>query len=373
MRKGTICPNPLTHDDAVLMPSQLQRADDIVTKLGGGADAIAAAIGMVTAEKNTNPFANNNTQNVCGDPTLPATAELRGITPLIDPAVDVNGDAAALSKSSAAKPLTADGLSVFDLMSQAGLGSLVVSQQAAGGAAAGGAAAGGAAAGASAGGNDQQASNQNQNQNQDQAKKGKKNEGNKGQQGTGNANQNANAGSNASCNAGNASQNATATAGTANQASSSSTNSTASAGSSAGAATGGASSIAGADFGKCTPTMIFEGGLNNRPATEFTFQIADPVARGGQQEALNPNIITNALCNQLTNVCGANAAAKAACADGKAQVAAAGTRNKSTADLFNAAVGFAGAVTNPDGGAADVAPKAASQAGKRGMRRGLRL
>lgn len=69
-------------------------------------------------------------------------------------------------------------------------------------------------------------------------------------------------------------------------------------------------SLAGADFGLCTPTIIFEGGQNGRPATEFTFQIADPLARGGQSEALNPNIITNALCNQLTNVCDANDAAK---------------------------------------------------------------
>lgn len=132
-------------------------ADQIVADLGGGADAIAAAIGMVTAEKNTNPFANGNAQNVCGDPALPATAELRGITPLIDPAVDVNGDAAALSASSAANPLAADGLSVFDLMQQAGLGDLVVAQQSGGGAAAGGAA---------AGGNANANANQNQNNNQ---------------------------------------------------------------------------------------------------------------------------------------------------------------------------------------------------------------
>ena len=87
---------------------------------------------------------------------------------------------------------------------------------------------------------------------------------------------------------------------------------------------------------------------------------------------MNPNIITNALCNQLTNVCGANAAAVAACEDGKAQVQAAGTRDKSTADLFNAAVGFAGAVTNPDGGPADKAATGAA-ANARKMRRGLRL
>ncbi|KAF1359670.1 hypothetical protein EJ07DRAFT_118752 [Lizonia empirigonia] len=312
--------------------AKLQRADQIVSELGGGADAIAAAIGMVTAEKNTNPFANNNTQNVCGDPNLPATAELRGITPLIDPAVDVNGAAAALSKSSAANLLPADGLSVFDLMNQAGLGDLIASQ----------AAAGGATAGADAGNTSC-------------------NVGNADKNATDSANQNAGNANDSNQNAGDNNANQNQNTGNADQ--------TANTG--AGAATGGASTIAGADFGKCTPTIIFEGGANGRPANEFTFQIADPVARGGQQEALNPNIITNALCNQLTNVCGANAAAKAACEDGKAQVQAAGTRNKSTADLFNAAVGFAGAVTNPSGGPAE--PAASAAAGNKRMRRGLRL
>ncbi|RMZ70469.1 circumsporozoite precursor [Pyrenophora seminiperda CCB06] len=226
--------------------AKLSRADEIFTKLGGGADALAAAIGMVTAEKNTNPSANNNTQNVCGDASLPATAELRGITPLIDPAVDVDGKAAALSKSSAAAPLKADGLSVFDLMSQNGLGDLVKSQAAAGGAA--------AAAG-----------------------------GRRGWQ--------------------------------------------------------------------------------------------DAVARGGQGEALNPDIITNALCNQLTNVCKASAAGVAKCKSAQAAVKG-GPRNKSTADKFNTLIGFPGAVTNPKGGPADVpaagAAAGAAKAAKRSMRRGVR-
>lgn len=343
---------------------------------------MAAAIGLVTAEKNTNPFANNNVQNVCGDPSLPATAELRGITPLIDPAVDVNGDAAALSASSAANPLNADGLSVFDLMSAAGLGDLVASQ----------AAGANAAAGGNASGNNQQANN---NQNQGQA--------NNNQQ-AGGANQNANAGNGASCNAGNvnngtesANQNAgnannnnqnagnasqdqnqnqnagnnnQQDAGNANQ--DGADNGAADNSTGAGADAGGAAA-GGADFGQCTPTIIFEAGQNGRAADEFTFQIADPLARGGQQDALNPNIITNALCNQLTNVCGANAAAVATCEDAKAQVQAAGTRDKSTADLFNSAIGFAGAVTNPDGGPADKSAAGAAGNANRKMRRGLRL
>lgn len=83
---------------------------------------------------------------------------------------------------------------------------------------------------------------------------------------------------------------------------------------------------------------------------------------------MNPNIITNALCNQLTNVCEANDAAKAACEDGKAQVEALGTRDKNTADTFNAAVGFAGAVTNPSGGPEDVPADAAANKRSRRFR-----
>jgi hypothetical protein len=62
------------------------------------------------------------------------------------------------------------------------------------------------------------------------------------------------------------------------------------------------------------------------------------------------DIITNRICDQLTNVCEANAAAKSLCLDAKAQILALGTRDKSTADAWNTALGFAGAVTNPDGG-----------------------
>jgi hypothetical protein len=391
----------------VLTPAQLVTADQIVADLGGGADAIAAAIGMVTAEKNTNPFANGNVQNVCGDPSLPATAELRGITPLIDPDVDVNGDVAALSASSAAAPLAADGLSVFDLLDQAGLGDLVVAQQPGGGAgAAAGAAAGGAAAGDAAD-NANQNNNNNNNANDNAADDAAADDNaaaddaaaddnaaaddaaaddadacdaedaaaDDNQAAAGNANDNANDNDNQAA-AGNANDNANdnqAAAGNANDNANDNQNANnnqnnndnqaaagdAAAGNdaAAGDAAAGGAAAGGADFGQCTPTITFQGGENGRPADEFTFQIADELARGGQGEALNPNIITNALCNQLTNVCEANAAAVALCEDAAAQVEAAGTRNKSTADLFNSAVGFAGAVTNPDGGPEDVAAK----------------
>lgn len=115
-------------------------------------------------------------------------------------------------------------------------------------------------------------------------------------------------------------------------------NNNAGVGAGAGAAAGGGA--AGLDFGKCSPAMVFLPGLNGRKATEFTFQAADALVRTGQQEALNPNIITNRICDQLTNVCGANQAAKDACLAAKAQVAALGTRNLETANTFNAALGF---------------------------------
>jgi hypothetical protein len=94
--------------------------------------------------------------------------------------------------------------------------------------------------------------------------------------------------------------------------------------------------------------MKFEAGLNGRKVTEFTFQAIDPVVNKGQQEALNPNIITNRICDQLTNVCGAAADAKAACLAAKAQIAALTVRDVTVADAWNTALGFAGTNTNPD-------------------------
>ncbi|CAN9183298.1 unnamed protein product [Alternaria sp. RS040] len=398
---------------------KLVRADQIFTELGGGADALTAAIGMVTAEKNTNPFAGGNAQNVCGDASLPVTPELRGITPLIDPDVDVNGDAAALSQSSAASPLAADGLSVFDLMDQAGLGDLVVSQASAGGAATGGAAQGGnqAAAGNGNAGNAANNGNANNNQQQQGSAAGNATDsaGNDAAAGNNNANndnnnQNANAGNNNNANAGNNNNNANNNGNAGNDnatndqndnqnnnnnnnqqngnnnagnnannqnnnqqdAAAGNGNNNANAGADAGNAAGGAAGAGGEDFGLCTPTITFQGGENGRAADEFTFQIADPLARGGQGEALNPDIITNALCNQLTNVCEANDAAVATCESAAAAVKG-GDRNKALADQFNSLVGFPGAVTNPDGGPEDVAAAGAGAAKSRKMRRGLRM
>lgn len=94
--------------------------------------------------------------------------------------------------------------------------------------------------------------------------------------------------------------------------------------------------------------MKFEAGLDGRATTEFTFQAIDPLVNKGQEEALNPNIITNRICDQLINVCNASANAHTACLTAKAQIAALGTKDVSTANAWNTALGFEGADTNPD-------------------------
>ncbi len=96
----------------------------------------------------------------------------------------------------------------------------------------------------------------------------------------------------------------------------------------------------GADFGKCNPSIDFKLGRPGRKATEGTFLPSDPLVAKGQQDALNPNIITNRVCDQLTNVCGANDAAKALCLQAKAKVQSLGTKDASTASAFNAVLGF---------------------------------
>lgn len=56
---------------------KLKRGDQILAELGEGDDAVAAAIGMVAAEKNFNPFA-QDIPTICSDPTLPENPLLRG-------------------------------------------------------------------------------------------------------------------------------------------------------------------------------------------------------------------------------------------------------------------------------------------------------
>jgi hypothetical protein len=94
--------------------------------------------------------------------------------------------------------------------------------------------------------------------------------------------------------------------------------------------------------------MKFEAGLDGRSDTESTFQAIDPLVNKGQEEALNPSIITNRIHDQLTNVCGANQAAKDATAAAQTQIANLGTRDATTAETWNSILGFAGTNINPD-------------------------
>lgn len=101
-----------------------------------------------------------------------------------------------------------------------------------------------------------------------------------------------------------------------------------------------AANAAAADFGQCTPTMDFQLGRPGRKADEGTFLPTDPLVAEGQQDALNPSIIMNRICDQLTNVCDANEAAVAACEAAQASTEALGTKDATTADAFNSALGF---------------------------------
>jgi hypothetical protein len=96
--------------------NKLARGDQILAELGTGADAVAAAIGMVSSEKNFNPFA-VSIPVVCNDPSLPQNPLIRGITPLIDPAVVGSDIANALSAQTKASPITNNaGMSIADLL-----------------------------------------------------------------------------------------------------------------------------------------------------------------------------------------------------------------------------------------------------------------
>ncbi|KAE8443102.1 hypothetical protein EG329_002346 [Mollisiaceae sp. DMI_Dod_QoI] len=102
-----------------------------------------------------------------------------------------------------------------------------------------------------------------------------------------------------------------------------------------------ARAAAAAQFGTCNPAISFALGRPGRKATEGTFLPVDPTIAKGQEDALNPNIITNAICNQLINVCGVEkgSAGETACLAGKAAVAALTTKDQTTADAFNTALG----------------------------------
>ncbi|KAL2024947.1 hypothetical protein VTK56DRAFT_3646 [Thermocarpiscus australiensis] len=326
--------------------AKLELADQIVTTLGNDPKVIAAAKALVAAEKNFNPFA-VSIPSLCSDVNLPATPELRGIVPLVDPAVGGSDVENANSAASVDNPFNADGLSVADVATANGFSNFTLQGS------------DGSTSAAPAGGD---AGNGNENG----TGNGNASNGNAGNGNSGNGNAgNGNAG-NGNGNAGNAGNAATTsavancgavrtlttvviapTAGNGNNAGSGGNNNAGNNNNNNNNSGNGnnnvqKSTIAGLDFGLCVPTMKFVGGLGGRPATEFTFQAVDDKIAAIQQEALNPNIITNRICDELTNQCQANQAAKDACGQARAAIQALGTRDASTAERWNEMLGFAG-------------------------------
>jgi hypothetical protein len=102
---------------------------------------------------------------------------------------------------------------------------------------------------------------------------------------------------------------------------------------------------AASQFGTCNPAISFELGRPGRKATQGTFLPVDPTIAKGQEDALSPNIITNAVCNQLINICGVakGSAGETACLAAKATVQGLGTKDATTADAFNQALGVSAA------------------------------
>ncbi|KAL7894289.1 hypothetical protein HDV64DRAFT_260391 [Trichoderma sp. TUCIM 5745] len=339
---------------------KLTQADLILSELGTSDAAVAAARGLVAAEQNFNPFV-VSVPSICGDATLPKSAQLRGVVPLIDPAVigsDLENKNANASKIT---PFPADGLSVAQVMINQGFSNFTIvdsdgsTEQASGSSAAAAPSSSKAA-------------------NVDAAKTTALPVTAVQSEGCGipttmvtitrtaivsqtavAAAATSVAASSGSAASSAASSGASSSAGTCTGSGSTLTCSSPSNGAGAvkNAVTGNfdgfvKSTIAGLDFGLCVPTMKFEAGLDGRQDTEFTFQAIDPLVNKGQEEALNPNIITNRIHDQLTNVCGANAAAKAAAAAAQTKISALGTKNADTANTWNSLLGFANTNINPD-------------------------
>lgn len=291
---------------------KLTHADDIVATLGDDPAVIAAAAGLVAAEQNFNPFV-VSIPNICGDASLPATEALRGIIPLVDPDVVGSDTENANSEASLAEPFDATGLSVADVMIAQGFSNFTVD---------------GAAIDAGAG---------------DDA-------------GDDTADDDTAVTTTIVC-GGAATTTSAAPAATTSAAPEEDDGADADAGTVVGVGAvdddvtgtffGFEESSLGLDFGTCVPTVKFEESLNGRKAGEFTFQAIDPVVNQGQQEALNPDIIFNRICDQLINVCGAAADAVTACEAAQADLLGA-ARDETTANAWNEALGFAGADINPD-------------------------
>ncbi|KAI0064766.1 hypothetical protein BV25DRAFT_1913944 [Artomyces pyxidatus] len=91
-------------------------------------------------------------------------------------------------------------------------------------------------------------------------------------------------------------------------------------------------------FGSCSvPQIKFGTGFDNRKETAF-----EPVDQKSfnHGSADNIGVITDFICNTLTNTCGADATAKATCATAQAAANAATAKSGAQADAFNAVFGI---------------------------------
>lgn len=330
--------------------AKLTLADKIVSTLGTDPSVIAAAQNLVAAEQNFNPFA-VSVPNICGDATLPATEELRGIVPLVDPAVTGSDTENANSASSLTSPFDAAGLSVADVMvaqgklniskpfnnyqlTTTGFSNFTVNGAAA--SAGGSTDTGNADAGSSTTTTAAAAATTTS------ASKTKC-----GSKKTTTVTAATSVATDAATSTTSTAAAATTTAASTDAGSSASTGAGAVTDAVTGNFAGFQASSLGLDFGTCTPTVKFEESLNGRKAGEFTFQAQDPVVNKGQQEALNPNIIFNRICDQLVNVCNAADDAVTACRSAQASLGS-GAKDASTANAWNTALGFDGTDINPD-------------------------
>ena len=311
----------------------LQTADTIIAELGSGADAITAAKAFMNCEKNFNPF-NQNIPTICSDPTLPTTAAIRGVLPKIDPAVGGSTLANQLAATSLTTPFDATGKSIADIFSANGFSNFTTQDLA-----------GATGTAATAASNTTAASSAASNVTTTAAAASTTTDAAAADEDACAAEaETTTVEAAATTSASVAAATTLATVTTA--AAASTTASSSGAASTVGSISNTQSTIAGLDFGTCNPGMIFESGLDGRKATEFTFQAADAAIQAVQEEALNHNIITNRICDSLTNFCGSNQAAKDACA--AAQTAVTSLPNiRSTADTWNSMLGFAGQDTNP--------------------------
>ncbi|KAL0954552.1 hypothetical protein HGRIS_003518 [Hohenbuehelia grisea] len=92
------------------------------------------------------------------------------------------------------------------------------------------------------------------------------------------------------------------------------------------------------NFGKCSvPQVEFAAGFDGRRETSF-----QPTDKGSfnHGSAQNINIITQSICDTLTNSCGADQTAKATCARAQAAASAATAKTGAQADAFNNVFGI---------------------------------